>query len=172
MEQSPSWKANRFSVSQEIPRILWKPKAHYPLYKCHPTHFLKIHFHIIHPSTPGPSKWSLSVKFPHQNHACTSPLPCACYIPRPPHYSPFDHPNNIWWAVQLIKLHIMYFRNSLGTSSLLSPTIILSPLFSNTLSLLFSLKIVTFHLIINKLLLFETESLNYIKTIFSLQSHS
>jgi len=27
MEQSPSWEANRFSASQEIPRILWNPKV-------------------------------------------------------------------------------------------------------------------------------------------------
>ena len=43
-----------------------------------------------------------------------------------------------------------------------------STLFSNTLSLLCSLKIVPFPLIINKLLLVETESLNCIKTIFFL----
>jgi len=29
MEQSPSWEANRFSASQEIPRILWNSKVHY-----------------------------------------------------------------------------------------------------------------------------------------------
>ena len=29
MEQSPSWEANWFSASQEIPRILWKPKVYY-----------------------------------------------------------------------------------------------------------------------------------------------
>ena len=28
MEQSPSWEANWFAASQEIPRILWNPKVH------------------------------------------------------------------------------------------------------------------------------------------------
>jgi hypothetical protein len=29
MQHSPSWEANRFAASQEIPRILWNPKVQY-----------------------------------------------------------------------------------------------------------------------------------------------
>jgi len=36
MEQSPYWESNRFSDSQEIARILWKPKDRYSFHKCPP----------------------------------------------------------------------------------------------------------------------------------------
>jgi hypothetical protein len=122
MQQSPSWEANWFSASQEIPCILWNLKVHYCIYKCPPpvpilsqvnsvhappSHFLKIHLNIILPSKPGSSKWSLSLRFPHQNPVYTSPLPRTCYMPRLLHSSRFVLPNNIWRAVQIIKLLVM-----------------------------------------------------------------
>jgi hypothetical protein len=95
MEQSPSWEANQFAASQEIPHILRNPKVHYRIYK-RPTpvsilsqpnpvhiltsHFLKIHHHIILPPTPGSPQWSLSLRFPHQNpvHASRFPIRATC----------------------------------------------------------------------------------------------
>ena len=124
MEQSPSWEANRFSDSQEIPHILCNPKVHHRTHNCPPpvpilsqldpvhaptSHFLKIQLNIIFPSTSGSPKWSLSTRFPHQNPLYTSPLPHTLYMPRPSHSSRFYDSNNIWWAMQIFKLLIMYF---------------------------------------------------------------
>ena len=73
-----------------------------------PSNFLKVCFNVILPSTPGSSKWFLSLRSPYQNTVCTAPLPQTCYMPRPSHSSLFDHPNNIWWGVESIKFLIMY----------------------------------------------------------------
>ena len=50
------------------------------------SYILKIHFNIL-PSTPGSPKWSLSLRFPHQNPVYASPFPHRRYMPRPSHSS-------------------------------------------------------------------------------------
>jgi len=111
MEQNHYWKVNQFSASQEIPRILWNPKAHYNIHNFRPpvpilskidalllltSHLLKIHLNIVLPHTLGPSKCSLSLKFPHQNPIHTSNLPHTCYIPLPISFFSIWSPKQYW----------------------------------------------------------------------------
>ena len=89
MEQSPSWEANWFAASEEIPRISRNPNVHYRIHKCPPpipilsqldpvhtpiSNFLKIHLNIILPSTPGSPQWSTEGRACHglmpRYHSC------------------------------------------------------------------------------------------------------
>ena len=79
---------------------------------------------------------SLSFSFSHQNPVCTSVLPHVCHIPCPSHFLWIDHPDNIWWDVQIMKVFIWNTLKPPLTSSFLCPSVFLSTLFSNTLSLL------------------------------------
>ena len=93
--QSPSWAANWFAASQEIPRISRNPKVHYRTHKRPPPvsilgqpnpihiptfHFLQIQPNNIHPSTPRSSQWSLSSRFPSKSLYTPSPHPLHIYI--------------------------------------------------------------------------------------------
>ena len=112
MVQSPSWEANWFAASQEIPRISRKPKVHYRTHKrappvsilgqpnpvhIHTSHLLEIHPNIIHPSTPRSPQWFPSLRFPHQDPIHAPLLTHMRHMPRQSHSSRFYHPHNIGW---------------------------------------------------------------------------
>ena len=80
------------------------------------SHFLNIHLNIILPSTPGFSKWSLSLSFTYPNPVWTHRLPHTCYMPRPCHSSRFDYLDNIWWGVKNTKNFCEYFRIGVRSS--------------------------------------------------------
>jgi hypothetical protein len=58
-----------------------------------------------------------------------------CYMPRPPHQPRTDHPNGIWWRVQITKLFFMQLSPFLSYFLPLDGNILLSTPFSNTVSL-------------------------------------
>jgi len=117
IQHSPSWEADWFSASQEIPRILWNQKVHYRSHKCPPSlpilsqlepvhattcHFLKVPLNIILPSTPRSPKRSLSLRFPHQYAAYAPLLPHTRYMPRPYLSSRFYHQNKSYIIIIII----------------------------------------------------------------------
>ena len=93
---SPSWEANWFAASQEIPRFSRNPKVHYRTHKRPPTvsilgqpnpvhiptsHLLEIHPNVIHPSTPRSPQWPTSLRFPQQDPIhppLSSPIRATC----------------------------------------------------------------------------------------------
>ena len=110
MVQSPSWEANWFAASQEIPHISQNPKVHYRTHKrpppvsilgqpnpvpIHTSHFLEIHPNIIRPSTPRSPQWSPSLRFPHQDPVHPPLLTHTRNMPGPSHSSRFYHPHNM-----------------------------------------------------------------------------
>ena len=113
MVQSPSWETNRFTASQEIPRISRNPKVHYRTHKRPPpvsilgqpnpvhiptSHLLEVHPNIIHPSTPRSPQWSPSLWFPHQDPTHPPLHNHTRQMPSPSNSSRFYHPHNIGWG--------------------------------------------------------------------------
>ena len=150
MVQSPSWEANWFAASQEIPRISRNPKVHYRTHKhpppvsilAHPnpihiptTHLLEIHHNIFNLSTPRSPQWSPSTKNLH--------LPLLTHtrhMPSPSHSSRLSPPQYWVWSVEYksFSSSLCILLHSPFTSSLLGPNILLNTMFSNNLSFLSS----------------------------------
>jgi hypothetical protein len=122
VEQSPSWKANNHSVSQEVPRLLWNQMfitvfttaRHWPLSwaRCiqfTTSHPISLHSILILSSSLrlGLPSGLLPSGFYIKNNVFVSNISRACYMFHPSHPPKFDHPNNIWWIVQVMKLLIM-----------------------------------------------------------------
>ena len=102
MVQSPSWEANWFAASQEIPLISRNPKVHYRTHKHPPpvsilgqpnpvhiptSHLLEINPDIIHQFTPRSPQWCLSLRFPHQDPIHSPLLTHTLNMPSPSHFS-------------------------------------------------------------------------------------
>ena len=151
MKQSPPWEAQRSSVSQEITSILVNTKVHYRIHNspafvyilsqiilvhATPSHFLNIHFNIILPSITLVFE---VVSFPR----VFPPKPCwhLSYLllcaTCPAHLILLDL---ITWIIFGVKYGLWNsalcrLLHSPVTTSFLGPNILLSTLFSNTLSL-------------------------------------
>jgi hypothetical protein len=149
MEHSLFWEANRFSASQPISHTLWNTMVHYGIHNSPPSvslhrqinpvqaptsHFLKNDLNIIFPSTPGSY-----LRFQHQNPVCTFRLPIRATCPT--HLILLDFITRTIYTEQYRSLSssLCSFLHSPVTSSLLGPNILLSTLFSNTLTLRSSL---------------------------------
>jgi hypothetical protein len=89
---------------------------------------------------PGSSKWPLYLRFPHQNPVYNSPISHTCYICHPSHSSKLMPRIIFVEDYGPLSSSLWSFIHSHFTSSLLGRNILLSTLFSNTLSLLYSLK--------------------------------
>ena len=105
---------------------------------CLTSHFLKTHLIIIFHLFLGLPSGFIPSGFPTKTLYQASPLTNTRYMSRPSHSSRFYHSKNIGWGVEVIKLINIH---SPITSSLLGSNILLSTLFSNTLSLCSSLNV-------------------------------
>jgi len=155
MDQSSSWETNRFQTSQEILRVSWNPKVLYRIHKrpspvpilnqldpVHTTtsHFLQVHLNKIHlrlflPSGLFPSSFLTKTLY------TTLFYPIRVTCPAHPILLDFITRTILGEEYRSLSSSLCSFLHFLVTSSLLGPNILVSTLFSDTLSLRSSLNV-------------------------------
>jgi hypothetical protein len=146
MEQSTFWYANRFSVNQEIPHILWNLKFYYGFHNSRHlsllwarliqsmplSNFSKIYFNIVLPSIRGFQiglfHWSFLIKTLYATRL--SPIRSTCLAHLILLYSIIRR--TLGEEYRSLSSSLCSLLHSPVTSSLLDPNILLSTLFSNT----------------------------------------
>ena len=119
-EQGHSWETSWFSASQ-FPSFYGTRSFITPFTRAR--HLSLFWARSIQSMRPHPTSWRpiliLSSHLRLNLPSCLFPQvsqpilcmhlspPHTCYMPRSSHSSWFDHPNNIWWGVQIIMLIIM-----------------------------------------------------------------
>ena len=156
MVQSPSWEANWFAASQEIPRILWNPKVHYRTHKRPPpvpilgqpnpihiptSHLLEIHPNIIHPSMPNLPSGLFPSGFPTKTLYAPLSSPICATCPAHLILLNFITRTILGEEYRSLSSSLCSLLHSPITSSLLGPNILFNTIFSNTLSFLSSLNV-------------------------------
>jgi hypothetical protein len=86
---------------------------------------------------PRSAEWSLSFRLFNQKFCTHFSSPHAYYMPCPSNPSWYDHPNNIWWRVQIMQLFIvLFFPSSFYFLSLRSKYSPQHPVFKHPRSLI------------------------------------
>ena len=121
MEQSPSWGANWFSVTQKIPHISCNTNVRYLIHKTFSLFLIQNHINSVYARYPiswrsisilsfhlrlGLSSGLFPLRFPNKT---TMHFPSPPYLPhaRLVFSSRSDHPTIIWWVVQIMNFLIM-----------------------------------------------------------------
>ena len=95
-------------TSVRHPSLSWAS----PIQSIYPApYLLEIHPNIIHPSTPRSPQWSLSLRFPHQDHIRPPLLTHTRHMPSPSHSSRFYHPHNMGEAYRSFSSSSVQFQN-------------------------------------------------------------